>query len=163
MRTRQQLGYIVGGGAGAEERTNFAYFIIQSGEYPADELAARADAFITQLPALFEELSAEQWEMIVAGVRAELQQKDKTIAERAGRLFVLAYDFDGEWDRRRETLAALDQLTREQAQEILARALAPDTRAMRTFLAFGRNHEPAAPIENKITDRNPWKQRQTFR
>ena len=50
LRTRQQLGYIASGGAGGEDDTLFAYFIVQSSDYPADVLQARTDAFIATLP-----------------------------------------------------------------------------------------------------------------
>ncbi len=46
LRTQQQLGYIVSGGAGGEGRSQFAYFIVQSGDYPADELESRTDKVI---------------------------------------------------------------------------------------------------------------------
>ena len=123
LRTRQQLGYIVHGSAGDELRSHFAYFIIQSGDYAADVVAARAATRIGELPGLLAELPDDGWQTIVGGVRAELEEKDKTIAERAGRLFDLAYDFDGEWDRREATLAALDKLTKARVQEMQAKVV----------------------------------------
>jgi insulysin len=162
LRTRQQLGYIVFGGAGDEEKTSFAFFIVQSGEHPADEIETRADAFIAKLPDLLGSLPDADWQTLVGGVRAQLEEKDKTIAERAGRLFGLAYDRDADWGRREETLAALDHLTRERTREILARALDPASREMRTFLGFARQHEPAAPPATTFTDRSAWKKTQKF-
>src|SRR5690606_29608754 len=104
-----------------------------------------------------------EWDMLVAGAQAELEAEDKSIAERAERLFSLAYDFDADWDRREETLAALDQLTRERAADILAAAIAPETRRMRTFLVYGRN-EPVPPeLQPTFTDRAAWKRKQTYR
>jgi insulysin len=163
MRTRQQLGYIVFGGAGPEETTNFAYFIIQSGDHPADELQKRAEAFIAGLPEMLKNVSDDAWRMIVEGVRAQLEEKDKTIAERANRLFGLAYDYSGDWNRRGATLAALDGLTRERAVEILEAAFDPETMRKRTFLGFSRDHEPAAPIEASFTERGSWKAKREYR
>jgi len=162
MRTRQQLGYIVFGGAGEEEKTTFAYFIIQSGDHPADLVEARAEEFIAKLPAMLTELPDAAWANIVAGVRAQLKEKDKSIAERAARLFDLAYNRQGDWGRREATLAALDGLTRARAADILARALAPDSRQMRTLLAFAREHEPKAPPAVTFTDRDAWKKDRKF-
>jgi insulysin len=157
MRTRQQLGYIVFGGAGDEEKTNFAYFIIQSGDHPADEVEARAEAYITRLPELLAALPAEQWAMIVDGVRSQLEEKDKTIAARAARFFDLAYNRDANWGRREETLAALDQLTQQRTGELLGPALAPATRQVRTFLGFAKEHTPKAPPSTTFNDRTAWK------
>ncbi len=163
MRTRQQLGYTVFGGAGDEGRTNFAYFIIQSGDHPADFVAERSRAFIAGLPAALRALPDEAWEMIVAGSRANLEERDKTIAERAVRLFNLAYEYDGDWGRREETLAALDALTRERAVELLEAALDPAGGRSRTFLGFARQHEPAAPPPDDFGDRADWKGRRDYR
>ncbi|HEX9781429.1 MAG TPA: insulinase family protein [Opitutaceae bacterium] len=163
LRTRQQLGYIVGGGAGAEERTHFAYFIIQSGEHPADELQARAEAFIAGLPEMLQSIPEEAWEMIVAGAKSKLEEEDKTIAERAARLFGLAYDYVGDWSRRKDNIAALDALTRERAVEILATALDPANFGKRTFLGFSRDHEPKAPLTNDFADRAKWKSKHLYR
>ncbi|MFI5356125.1 MAG: insulinase family protein [Opitutales bacterium] len=162
MRTHQQLGYIVWGGAGNEERHNFAYFVIQSGEHPADELEAHSDAFTPKLPDLLEVLPDQAWATILGGVRAKLREKDKTIAERAARLFDLAYNHDADWTRRNETLAALDHLTKQRAAEILRRALDPATREMGTYLGFARQHEAKAPPATTFTDRGAWKHAQKY-
>ena len=163
MRTRQQLGYIVFGGAGEEERTNFAFFIVQSGDHPADVIEERADAFIARLPELLGALSGEEWAMLVDGVRDRLEQKDKTIADRAGRLFGLAYDQDADWGRRDAMLAALATLTQERVREILEAALAPARGQKRTFLGFAREHEPKHPPRVTFTDRAAWKQARRFK
>ncbi|HEY8993108.1 MAG TPA: insulinase family protein [Lacunisphaera sp.] len=162
LRTRQQLGYIVFGGAGDEERTNFAYYIIQSGDHPADEVEARAEAFITQLPAMLGALPDEAWQTIVGGVRAQLEEKDKAIVDRAKRLFDLAYNRQGDWGRRDATLAALDTLTKERTREILAQALAPETRQMRTFLGFARQHDAKIPPATTFSDRPAWKKTRKY-
>ena len=162
MRTRQQLGYIVFGGAGTDEHRNLAYFIIQSGDYPADEIELRADAMINQLPTLLGELSDEAWEMIIAGVRSELEEKDKAIPDRTGRLFDLAYDKNEDWSRNRETLDALDHLTKARAQEILQTTVAPETRRMATYLGFSRDHQPAKEIKTTYEDRSIWKKTRQF-
>ncbi len=78
------------------------------------------------------------------------------------RLFDLAYDHDADWGRRAATLGALDQLTKERTREILAHALDPATREMRTFLGFARQHGPAAPPATTFTDRGAWKKTQKF-
>ena len=162
MRTRQQLGYLVSGSAGSEGPRQNVYFIIQSGDYPADEVQERAEALIAQLPDILSQLPAESWEGLVAGVRDELQQQDKSIAERTGRLFGLAYDHDGDWDRNRATLAALDTLTQARAEEILSTALAPKTRRMATYLGFGRDHEPAQPLTPSYDDQTTWKKTRAY-
>jgi insulysin len=162
LRTKQQLGYIVFGGAGSEDHTQFAYVIIQSGDHPADVLESRADAVIRQLPAQLEALPDAEWQTIVAGVRAKLLEKDKSIGERAGRLFELAYEQDTDWTRKDATLTALASLTKQRTAAILGAALAPTTARTRIFLGFSRDHKPQTPPAVSFTDPGPWKAGQRY-
>jgi insulysin len=162
LRTKQQLGYIVFGGAGNEVHSQFAYFIVQSGDYGADVLESRATALIKQLPAQLEALPDEEWRTIVAGVRAKLLEKDKSIAERARRLFDLAYEQEGDWARDAATLAALEGLTKQRAAALLATALDPATARLRTFLGFSREHQPKSAPLVTFTDAQLWKKGQRF-
>jgi hypothetical protein len=98
----------------------------------------------------------------VGGVRAKLDEKDKTIAERAGRLFDLGYNRETNWGRRAETLAALDRLTKERTREILVAALATATGQSRTFLGFARQHEAKAAPAVTFADREAWKKTRKF-
>ena len=162
LRTHQQLGYIVSASTGQDEHTSVAYFIIQSGEHPADEVEARAEAFIAQLPDMLGKLSGAEWQTLVGAASDKLKEKDKTIAERAGRLFVLAYDRSADWSENEATLAALGHLTKERTREILAAALTPATARSRTYLGFARQHEPATPPKVTFTDRTAWKQTRKY-
>jgi insulysin len=162
LRTQQQLGYIVSGGAAGEGRSQFAYFIIQSGDHPADELESRADQVIRELPSRLRALDDAQWQTIVAGVRAKLEEKDKSIGERARRLFELAYEYDGDWARREATLSALSGLTRQTAASLLATALAKDTARNRVFLGFARDVRPRTPPAVSFTNAGVWKAGQRY-
>lgn len=157
LRTRQQLGYIVQGNAFEDERQTVALFIIQSGDHPAHELEARNDAFLATLPEAIRTMPPEAFAAAVAGVRARLLERDKSVAERAQRLFVLAYERGGDWQRNADTLKALDTLTAARAADWLARAIDPATRRMRTFLGFARQHEPPAGLPPSITDLEAFK------
>ena len=46
MRTNQQLGYIVGSYPNNKDKTYYLSFLIQSGEYSADNVNERAEKFI---------------------------------------------------------------------------------------------------------------------
>ncbi|MBK8526482.1 MAG: insulinase family protein [Rubrivivax sp.] len=162
MRTRQQLGYIVQANAFVDEQQTEAMFIIQSGEYSADQQEARAEAFIRTLPAQLQALPDEAWATIVAGVRSHLLERDKSIAERAQRLYLLAYERHADWARNQATLAALDSLSKARVGEILARALDPATRRMRNFQGFARQHKPEAAPVVSFSDRADWKKVQRY-
>lgn len=162
MRTRQQLGYIVWSFTFPQEDELFGGFIIQSADYPADELQQRIKAFLTILPGLLSELSEDDFTTIVAGVRAQIEEKDTSIAERTSRYFVRAFEQDGEWDRQAATLAALDELTPEKVSHVLDRMLSPETRRVRTVLAFARQHEPMESTVQSYDNLTFWKREQKF-
>jgi insulysin len=162
MRTKQQLGYIVWGGMSAADRQLFAYFVIQSSDYPPDELEKRSLAYLATVRDQWAALDDAGYSALVAGVRANLLEKDKTIAERAGTLFARAYQFDGDWARVSATLDALDELTKERAGEVLAKLIDPATARVRSVLLTGREHNNATEITPTFTDRDAWKKTRKF-
>lgn len=162
MRTKQQLGYVVWAGANVVDLQSFAFFVIQSADYPPDELQARADAYLATLPAQWSALTDDQFATFVAGARANLKEKEKTIGERALTLHELAYKYGGDWGRKQAVLAALDGLTKQRVGEILAAVFGDATKRQRTVLLTGKKHEPKAPIEPTFTDRAAWKKTRTF-
>ena len=162
LRTRQQLGYIVQATAFEDERQSVALFLVQSGDYPPDEIARRTDAFIATYPKQLADLPEDVWAAIVAGVRSRLLERDKAVVDRAQRLFALGYDKQADWGRTEATVAALDRLTRTRVAQILATALDPATRRQRDFIGQARQH--AAPAQGSSTgpDRAAWKQGQRY-
>ena len=162
LRTKQQLGYIVGANASSSLRQRYFTFVIQASGYAPDDLRKRAETFIATLPAALAALGDEEWKTLLAGVRSTLEEKPKNIAEKADAFFTLAYTFDGEWDRNQAALAALATLTRQDAAALLTQTLAPETARRRTILLHSKNNPPAAPIVPTFTDRNTWKATRTY-
>jgi len=162
MRTRQQLGYIVWSVTFPQEDELFAAFIIQSADHPADEIQDRVKAFLETLPGLLSNLSDDDFESIVAGSRAQIEEKAKSIAERASRFFLRAFEYDEDWERLGKTREALDHLTREQARQTLVRMLSPETSRVRSVLAFARQHEPDPRLQATYQDVEEWKAEQEF-
>ena len=157
LRTKQQLGYIVGSGAGASGRQRYLSFTIQSSGYAADDLRRRAETFIATLPAQLQAVTDDQWATLVAGVRASLEEKPKGLKEKAERFFTLAFVQGEEWERRRESLAALDQLTRADVAAFLGRTLDPATARRRTILLTTDGHPPTETLKASFADRATWK------
>ena len=59
LRTNQQLGYLVAGGAYARDDYSGMYFIIQSDGYPADVVEERSMAFLSNISKLLDEITDE--------------------------------------------------------------------------------------------------------
>jgi insulysin len=163
MRTRQQLGYVVGSGMTETEQDLYGLFVIQSADYDATELVKRSDTFLLSLPGLFDALPDEQFETLKAGVRSQLAEKDKSIGERTARYFNLAFERDAWWSRNEDTIAALDSLTREDVRQLLQK-LDRRTGSSITALSFAEQHAAAAgKVEPSFTDIVAWKRQQSYR
>ncbi len=162
MRTKQQLGYIVWGGASRKEDRLQAYFIIQSGTHPANELKDRADAFLATLPEKFESLTSEEFDRLKTAAREKIKEKPKSIAEKAGILFARAYDHEGDFDREQTILRAIDALTHDQALKLLRGMFHTETRRQRTFLLFAKEHSSKEPLSSSFDDLAKWKANRQF-
>lgn len=162
MRTRQQLGYIVWGGMSAADRQLFAYFVIQSSDHAPDELEKRSNEWLAGLREMWAAVDDATYASLVAGVRANLLEKDKTIAERAGTLFARAFQFKGDWARVSATVDALDGLAKERVGEILAELIDPKTARVRSVLLTGREHRNNSEITPTFSDRDAWKKTRKF-
>ena len=157
LRTRQQLGYIVGSNASASVRQRYFTFIVQSSVYAPDEIRTRAEKMIATLPAALAATTDEQWKTLVAGARSVLEEKTKSIREKAELFFAEAYDFNGDWSRRQDALAALDTLTREKAVALLTAALAPETARRRTVMLYTKAKPPTTQLKPMFAEREGWK------
>lgn len=162
LRTKQQLGYIVGSGAGGSGRQRFLSFVIQSSGYAADDLRRRAETFIATLPAQLQAVTDEQWATLLAGVRASLEEKPKGLKEKADQFFTLAFVQGEDWERRIASLAALDRLTRADVVALLARSLDPATAQRRTILLTTTGHPPTETLTASFADRAAWKRQRAL-
>jgi len=162
MRTRQQLGYIVASMVSEQEGKLYARYLIQSADYSADELMARSQTFIQSLPEQLDELSDAKLENIRRAVRAELEEKDKSINDRAARYFALAFEHNANWSRDAETIAALDTLTRASLRSMLGRATASGGIQF-TTLSMAQQHAASVDkIRPSFTDVAQWKRAQIY-
>ncbi len=98
----------------------------------------------------------------MAGVRARLEEKPKSIPEKAIQFFELAFTYDRDWNRREATLAALNSLTKEQAVGFLTAAISRDSARQRTIMLYSKNHQPAQSLTPAFTERNEWKRSRKF-
>jgi secreted Zn-dependent insulinase-like peptidase len=162
LRTKQQLGYVVGSAAAASQKQRYFTFVVQSSTHAPDDVRARAEAVIAALPAALAKVDDAKWKELVEGVRAHLLEKPKSITEKAAQFFELAFLYDRDGNRREESLAALAALTREQAAALLARTLASDTSRQRTIMLYTKDHPPAEAIKPAFTERNEWKRGRKF-
>ncbi len=162
LRTKQQLGYIVGSNAGASLRQRYLTFVIQSSTHAPDELQRRAEAFIAEIPAKLAAATDEEWATLKAGARSQFEEKPKSMGEKAELFFGRAFLYDGEWNRQPAALAALESLTKEDVVKLLRDAISADAGRRRTLLLASKNHKPETALGPTFTDRDTWKAGRAF-
>ena len=101
------------------------------------------------------------WTTLIAGARAQFEEKPKSIAEKAARMFSYGYNYDADWDRRAATLAALDALTKEDAVALFRRTLDPAQAKSIVVLLASSEHE-SVTAEPTYPDREAWKAQRTY-
>ena len=100
MRTNQQLGYIVASYPMNYDETYYLNFLIQSGDYPADDLNSRANTFISSTPKIVEELTDETFQQLIDSAIEKLERKPMSISERAMKNNCLLYTSPSPRDQR---------------------------------------------------------------
>lgn len=130
MRTRQKLGYIVFSGTYNRENVQNLVFLIQSGTHKAEDLLARADACVAELPALFAGMPAEQFESVRQSLIQDRQKKIKTIAGKAGLFFTGAFGKGGDFDWIDAEIAALQALKQVEVANLLQATVANKSRVV---------------------------------
>lgn len=161
MRTNQQLGYIVGSGDLPLDDKTYVSFIIQSADYPADELERRATTFVSTYRDSFEALGGESFDGLRTAAIEKLKEKAKTISERSAEFHEQAYKRSGDFAYKKKVIASLEALTQGKVSSALGRTLSKETGRVRTLLAFAKQHEiPEVP--DAIVDVGAWKKSRTF-
>ncbi len=164
MRTQQQLGYIVSGFASREDIQYALYFVIQSGQYPANVLKERSETFIATLPGQFAEISEQEFEKLREAAIALVEEKPKSIAEKAGGFYEKIYDLDMDLERMAESIEALKAIDHETVVEVLKNTLDPESASTRVTLGFGREHEKNTEgLPEPIAESVAWKSEQEYR
>lgn len=145
MRTRQQLGYIVFSGASLQRDGQGMLFLIQSGDYPADELASRASAFLTEALPAMADMPDEEFETMRASIVSTLEEQDKDMAERIERLELEAVRRGGDFGNREGVIRELKALTRDDVVAAFDTAFSGDAAASLSIYVDANGAETSKP------------------
>lgn len=152
LRTQQQLGYIVSSWVSEAKKVLGMTFLIQSDQYPPDELAARSKNWMKDALISLKKLPEEDFVAAKAAVAAEYREKDKTISARLSRLYQEALILDGNFKYKESVAKAAEALTKDTLVNTFERAFSNKTSAsLSIYLSTGTT--PAfAPSERLIND-----------
>ena len=119
LRTKQQLGYLVGAGyAPFNTRAGIAFYV-QSPMHSADEILQRHQQFINNYVAQVNNISEQQWLDTKAGLVTHIAEKDKNLRLRSQRLWLAIGNRDTEFNMQQQLLEALDKLSLTQMQQYI--------------------------------------------
>ncbi len=160
LRTKQQLGYIVYGGAYNDELYSYLTFIIQSGDYTPDALRKKADEFIVTIPKLFSEISEEKYLLLKKAVKKSLLVKDKKISSVAAKLFQSIYKENQTFDLVDQKLKMLESITKDKVQKVLDEIFSEKSQKRLDILLYAKGQ--TMPEEADIGDIEKFKQSRIY-
>ena len=109
-----------------------------------------------------QQLPDEEFLIIKNAVIEKIKEKPTSIAEKAGKYYTIAFDYDGNFDRDNQLIIAVEDLNKEKAIEVLTRALGADTRERATILLYAKEHEIGKNIRSTFHDINQWKNSRNY-
>lgn len=126
LRTKQQTGYIAQAWDKEEEKQLLQFFAVQSSTHQPNDLIARFELFIENfLKQYTTELPIDRFEKVRKMAIANLQMPPENLSLMGARLFLLAFDHEGDFQLINKRIASLENLTYEQtrkeAEETLSR------------------------------------------
>ena len=157
MRTNQQLGYIVGSYPNNKDKTYYLSFLIQSGEYSADNVNERAEKFISTAHNIFDNMDEETFAQLIKSEIEKLEKSPMSIYERSVKLKNIIFENEADYLRDQKTIDALNSLEKESVISLLNKIISPQTRRMINVLSFAENHKNTTGTKTSFDDLATWK------
>lgn len=144
IRTKQQLGYMVGTGNMPLNRHPGMVLYVQSPNADPNELIHSIDEFLNAFYMLLLELNEYQWHSSKRGLWNQIAAPDPTLRSRAQRLWVAIGNKDWSFDQREKVLDELKRLSRSDMIRFVVNQLKPRTANRLIMHTQGQAHHDAA-------------------
>lgn len=154
LRTRQQLGYMLGSGNLPLNRFPGLIFYVQSPVAGPTHLLESIDEFINEFPLVLLELSEAQWQASKNGLLAQITEPDTNLRTRAQRAWVSIGNKDWAFDQRQRIAEELTQVRRADVIRFIIEMLRPRTADRLILCSHGEAHlnQERLNIGHWITD-----------
>ena len=162
MRTNQQLGYIVGSYPNNKDKTYYLSFLIQSGEYSADNVNERAEKFISTAHNIFDNMDEETFAQLIKSEIEKLEKSPMSIYERSVKLKNIIFENEADYLRDQKTIDALNSLEKESVIRLLNKIISPQTRRMINVLSFAENHKNTTGTKTSFDNLATWKKSRAY-
>lgn len=146
IRTKQQLGYMVGTGNMPLNRHPGLVLYVQSPSVPPAYLIAAIDEFLNALYMVLLELDEAQWESSKQGLINQIATPDPTLRSRAQRFWVAIGNKDLNFNQRELVLKEIEKLTRSDMIRFIIGELRPRTANRLIMHTQGNAHQEAEPL-----------------
>ena len=152
LRDKQQLGYIVSAGASNRRAVAGIYYLIQSQQYGAGELARRADRWTAdRLAGLDKELDEAKFAGLKKALISSLQQRDDDMDDRFGRLRTEALYLNGDFNYRKKLIAALEKINKKDfIKQVRAAFAAPGISSFSVYVPAAGKPQPKVLKGEKV-------------
>lgn len=126
LRTKQQTAYIAKAWDKEEEKQLLQFFAVQSSTHQPGDLIARFELYLENFIKQYTtEFPIDRFEKVRKMAIVSLQMPPENLSYMGARLFLLAFDYDGDFQLINKRIASLENLTydetRREAEETLSR------------------------------------------
>ncbi|RXF01577.1 insulinase family protein [Pseudoalteromonas sp. PS5] len=127
LRTKEQLGYLVGAGYAPFNTRAGVAFYIQSPNFNSEHLLTRHSAFLKTFAKQLRECDEASWQRSKESLLLQISEKDKNLRLRAQRLWISITNDFHQFDMQCRLIAALDKLERSDVVAYVDNMLKPDS------------------------------------
>ncbi|PSW18828.1 peptidase M16 [Photobacterium sanctipauli] len=146
LRTRQQLGYMVGTANLPLNRHPGLILYIQSPVAGPTQLLEAIDEFTNAFALVLLELNEAQWQASKQGLIAQISEPDTNLRARAQRFWVSIGNKDAEFNQRQKVIEALSGLDRVDMVRFIVDIIKPRTSNRIVMHAQGQAHSNLEPL-----------------
>ncbi|PKF79027.1 peptidase M16 [Vibrio sp. vnigr-6D03] len=141
IRTKQQLGYMVGTGNLPLNRHPGLVLYVQSPNAAPIDLLSAIDEFLNAFYMVLLELNEYQWQSSKKGLWSQIATPDNNLRGRAQRLWVAIGNKDHQFNQRDKVLEELKTLTRSEMIRFVVSVLKPRTANRLIMHSKGNEHQ----------------------
>ncbi|WED20980.1 insulinase family protein [Vibrio sp. JC009] len=146
IRTKQQLGYMVGTGNMPLNRHPGLVLYVQSPKAAPKDLLSAIDEFLNAFYMVLLELNEYQWHSSKRGLWNQIAAPDNNLRGRAQRFWVAIGNKDFDFDNRERVLKELKELSRADMIRFVVNILKPRTASRLVLHSKGNSHEKDASL-----------------
>ncbi|MGK0273429.1 MAG: insulysin, partial [Cocleimonas sp.] len=160
LRTKQQLGYMVGTGYLPLNRHPGMIFYVQSPTTGPRQLLEAIDEFIADFNYAVMQITNQQWESTKRGMIGQIMEHDTNLKTRSQRYWVSLGNRDYEFNQREMVVAEVEKLTRADLIKFMVAHMRSKDCDRLVLFNSGKQHHSQASLRsnNMIVDLKTFKQ-----